>query len=182
MILIKNILKEALNRQGYKGEVSLSLPKKAAHGDYTSQVLLRHRLDEQRLIDDITTHDLIREAVVVNGHLNLYITDALLDIKSDELNNCKARRMCMIRNRLLDEGMTEGEIPQYFLPLVKKANELICSLDELNTSDGLEKEIMETFEKLDFGYVYRQQTKSDLGGIYRLLNTCLIVLERVGNA
>jgi len=181
MKLVKEILKEALIKQDFKGEVSLSLPKKVSHGDYTSQVLLRHRLDEEKLIRDLETHELIQRVVILNGHLNLYITENLLETTPCELKSNKTKRMRMIRNRLYDEHMTEGEVPHYFLPLVKKTNELICSLKELNLSDGLEKEMIETFEKLDFGYVYRQQTKSDLGGIYRLLNTCLMVLERAND-
>ena len=181
MKLIKEMLKEALMKQDFTGEVSLSLPKKVSHGDYTSQVLLRHRLDEEQLIRDLKTHDLIQEVVIVNGHLNLYITEKLLETKPVELNSDKAGRMRVIRDRLCDEQLTEGEIPNDFLPLVKKTNELICSLNNLNISDGLEKEMIETFEKLDLGYVYRQQTRSDLGGIYRLLNTCLMVLERAND-
>lgn len=181
MKYIKEILKEALIKQDFNGEVSLSLPKKVSHGDYTSQVLLRHRLEEEQLIHDLETYELIQEVVILNGHLNLYITEQLLEVTPCELKSNDAKRMRMIRNRLYDEHLTEGEIPDYFLPLVKKTNELICSLKELNLPDGLGKEMIETFETLDCGYVYRQQTTSDLGGIYRLLNTCLMVLERAND-
>ncbi|MBI9013057.1 MAG: hypothetical protein JEZ08_12565 [Clostridiales bacterium] len=181
MKLIKEILKNALVKQDFKGEVSLSPSKKISHGDYTSQVLLRHRVDEEALVRDLETHELIQKVVILNGHLNLYITEKLLEAEPCELKSKKTNRMRMIRNRLYDEQMTEGETPHYFLPLVKKTNELICSLKELNQSDGLEKELIDTFEKLDFGYVYRQLTKSDLGGIYQLLNTCLMVLERAND-
>jgi len=181
MKYIKMIIKEALKIQGFTGEVLVTTPKKTGFGDYTSQVLLQNKLDSRGLINEISIHPLIKSVEVVSGHLNIYLTEALIYTENHVTQVSSCNRLQVIRDRLFDEGHTVGEVPEYFYPLVKKVNELFFSLNELKDSDGLEKELINIFKKLDLGYIYRNLSSDALGGIFKLFNTCLLALERAHN-
>lgn len=181
MTYIKTILINALKQQGFVGEVQVTRSKKVGFGDYTSQVLLQNKLHSDGLINELMKHQLIKSVVVVNGHLNIHITEELIHTENQFIKVSSFNRLQMLRDRLYDEGHTLGEIPEYFYPLVKKVNELFLSLEELKASDGLDKDLINLFKKLDLGYIYRTLSSDALGGLFKLFNTCLMVLERANN-
>lgn len=177
MKYIKHLISNALKKVDFHDDFSVSKPK-GPHGDYTTQVLLKHKLEAEAILEDLLDNDIIKEVDVKNGHINIYLRDSLMN-ETYELSPVKSsNRLSVIRDRLYDEGHRSGQIPEYFYPLVKKVNELDMTLELFKTRDDLDKDLIKTFKQLDLGYIYRKLTDDELGGIYLLFNTCLHVLER----
>lgn len=157
-------------------ELEVSLSDKSKHADYSSNVLMKHKIDKDELLTHLLDHPLIEEATVVNGHLNITVTGELIVKTGNPAHDLS--RMKTIHDRLNIEGYTEGVISNEWLPLVKKINEMNHSLDLYKESFGLEKVVLNLFENLDNGYIYRGLPKEVLGGIFKVLKQMLLVLER----
>ncbi len=157
-------------------ELEVIISDKSKHADYSSNVLMKHKINKDDLLTHLLSHPLIEEATVVNGHLNITMKDELVLKTGKPIDQLS--RMKTIHDRLNIEGYTDGCISKEWLPLVKKINEMNHALDIYNESFGIEKDVLNLFESLDNGYVYRGLPKEALGGIFKVLKQMLLVLER----
>jgi predicted nucleic-acid-binding protein len=80
-----------------------------------------------------------------------------------------ANRLFEVYNRLASEGYQGIKVPEAFMPLLKTLNilKVLSNNDDLQTSD-IEK-IVDDFNQLDKGYIYRKHSSEDLGGLLLLL-------------
>ena len=158
-------------------DLEVVVSDKSQQADYSSNVLMKYKLDKESLLTYLLEHPLIEEVAVINGHLNIILRDELMH-KTGEPSN-RLSRMKTIHDRLNIEGFIEGYISKKWLPLVKNVNEMNYSLDNYKESFGIEKEIFTLFSYLDKGYIYRNLPPETLGGIYKVLKQMLLVLERI---
>lgn len=170
MMWLKQYLETSL-----KVAVEISKPKKQ-FGDYSTNVLLKEKLDKTVVEACLEAHELIADYKLVNGHVNIYLHKTLIIYDGPLAFNL---RMTSIHDRLEVEGYTQGQAGEDWHDLIKLCNELNYSLDNYGTSFNLDESIKKTFEKLDLGYIYRVQSDEVLGGIYLILHQVLIALGRL---
>jgi len=171
MIWLKHYLEEYFHEP-----VEVTIPN-GRFGDYTTNILLKKKIQPDALVDYLLSHKLISDVKVVNGHINIFLTTELIE-RSGELSETPYRAY-VVHNRLFIEGYLTGTIEAYWMPLLKKVNELNYCLDVFNQSFDLEKMILDLFRKLDHTYVYRNNDKEELGGISHLLGQMLVALGRL---
>lgn len=169
MMWLKNYLENYVN-----GPVEITKPN-MKFGDYSTNVLFKNQLKADETMAFLLKHELIEDVQLVKGYLNIYITS---DLKIyDGALSSDHFRIKMIHHRLKVEGHTKGLINDYWKPLVKKVNEVNHCLDGGYQLDA--EDVIDVFEKLDRGYVYRFENDETLGGIYLLFNQLLMVLGRM---
>ncbi|MCH4886939.1 hypothetical protein EZV73_05135 [Acidaminobacter sp. JC074] len=170
MMWLKSYLEDYIS-----DKVEVSVPKKN-FGDYTTNILLKKKMNPENLIEHLMAHPLISEVKLVTGHVNIYLTNEL-KIYSGKVCD-QPYRALVIYNRLVHEGYQSGILNDYWLPLVKKVNELNHSLDTLGDAFDLDQAVVEVFKLLDHAYIYRENDEKELGGISELLGQMLIALGR----
>ena len=146
-------------------------------GDYTTNILLKKKIPPDALVDYLLSHELISDVKVVHGHVNIFLTTELIE-HSGNLSETPYRAY-VVHNRLIIEGYISGMIDAYWMPLLKKVNELNYCLDAFNQAYDLDKMILDIYSKLDHTYVYRENDKEELGGISHLLGQMLVALGRL---
>lgn len=169
------IIKEFLDKNlGVDCDVKVC--KNLKHGDYTTNAILKYKLD----IKDLKCPDWIDHYELVAGHLNLYLSTQLQPLCSGEKKRDVSHRMTDILNRLSIEGYTEDYKVMVWEQLVKSYNLLYLTYKKYGCVERqYADELVATFENLDQGFVYRFKSHESLCAIRDLLNRIVALLERI---
>lgn len=173
--IIKQILKDSL-----RVEAEISLPRNKDHGDYSSNVILKNKLSLE-LIEELLPSDLLESYEVINGHLNLFVKVDLQPCFDGPVLRILEHRMKSVCNRLMVEGYTQtSKLEGSWLSLSKAYNLLNQTQKTFGSVKSVEIEaLIKTFEDLDYGYIYRNDSSDQLAAIVNLLAYCISLLERV---
>jgi len=158
-------------------EVPVVVSEKAKFGDYSTNILLMHKLNKDTVVKSLLNHDLIDSVQVINGHVNLALRSDLIEYEG-RLSD-KPLRLRGLHDLMANENMTEGIIEDEWIDLAKKVNELNYTIENYNETFDLEEKVIGLFKSIDHAYVYRFQSKTYIGGIYRVLHQLLIALGRI---
>lgn len=175
--VIKAILE---NCDGVSIPIEVSEVRNNKFGDYTSNVLLKNKLDGKKLMDQLTKERLFEKVETVNGHLNFFITSEIPEKRCVIKTTQKINRMKHLHDRLLKEKYNgKIDLREEWSPLVKQLNLLMATQEVFGevTADEVSK-LIKTFEQIDDAYIYRGHSFEALSGICKLFGTCLEVLER----
>ncbi len=146
----------------YLEDVNMS--KKALHGDYSLNI---YNIKNK---DVIIEHPFIKSYTIENNFLNIEVSDELIKIEGELTEKKEYKRMLQLRKRLYIEGYTKG-VSTIYKPLIKKMNEYYYSKKYNIIYD--EEILLKTFDKIDLGLIYREQSKEELGGMYLVLDSLL---------
>jgi len=164
-------------------DIEVSVSKNSRFGDYSSNVLLKNRLNVDKVVQKLKDCELFEEISVTSGYLNLTLKSDLMLISAKIEGVNAPKRLLEVFNRLNTEGYDgQTKLLKEWSPLVKQLN-LIQTTYELFGSIKTEdlKAVFQMFEKLDFAYVYRVCDEASLTGIKKLLGTILMVIERASD-
>lgn len=171
MRIIKAFLDENL-----QVDCDVRVCKNLKHGDYTTNAVLKYKLD----IKDLKCPDWIDHYELVGGHLNLYVSTQLQPLYQGEKKRDIKHRMKDILNRLSIEGYTEDYEILVWEQLVKSYNLLSLTYQKYGYAEKKYVDnLVDIFEKLDHGFVYRLKNHETLCAIRDLLNRIVTLLERI---
>lgn len=160
-------------------ELPVIVSEKTKYGDYSTTLLLVHKLDEKAVVEVLLDHPLVDTVKIMNGHVNIRLTDQLLTHTGPLAE--KPVRIVGLHDLMASEGKTSGKIRDEWLQLTKKVNELNHSLDAYNDAFELDQKSLSMFKTIDEAYIYRLHEDDYIGGIYRVLHQLLIALGRINN-
>lgn len=172
MRIIEAELKRIL---GVSAEISKT--QYAKHGDFSSNVLMKHRLKFQ---DHEFTSDIIEAFEVVNGHLNMYVLKTLSHPFEGKSIRTYKGRMKDVQERLVHEGYGNGRSGLVWPDLAKAYNLLNATMITYGSVKVSEvKGFIDQFEAYDKGHIYRSDSQEVLSGICTLLTYSIHLLERL---
>lgn len=176
---MKRIVNYELCRLLKLENLDVMVVKNKKFGDYTSNVLMKEKLSPETVLSQLAASELFESVEIKNGHINIWLSKKIPEVVFPDKFNIN-HRMKDIYERLTQEGyLANACVVKPWDELLKLCVLLYATIHIFKTPTENElAKIIQSFESIDSGYIYRNKQKNELSGIRFILGHCLLLLER----